>query len=268
MMNIINLTITPLSGISLKQNSKRTLSVLTLLVLLLAIGAMVSIAVAQPTTAEATKPTFAFNGAYVTYKVTYVDRGTTTTGTTTVTISNVDTNRQEFAVSTTYSDSFLALPGMQNEQSTGTYSTPSFPALSTSQLQWLKNARDGDMMNDFGGNVKIKQSVSVPAGTFNTNEILISSSSGLYFELNSGILVKAVTDNFNNQPGIATLELQSTNIPISASSNQLMIIIIVVVVVVVVIIVLSLLLVRRKRSRKKITPVSTTMPFPPPPPTV
>jgi hypothetical protein len=269
-MKVTDLKVTSLNGVNLKNNSRRTFSILALLVLLLAMGAMVSIAAAQPPTTEASKPAFAFNGAYVTYKVTYVDRGTTTTGTATSTISNLDTNRQEFAVSTTYSASFLALPGFQNEQSTGTYSTTSFPALSTSQLQWLKNARDGDIMNDFGGNVKTKQSVSVQAGTFNTNEIVISSSSSLYFELNSGIIVKAITDNFGDQPGTATLELQSTNISTGSSNGTsylLMIIIVVIVVIVVVVVVLSLLLLRRKRSHKKVTPTSTAMQFPPPPPT-
>jgi LPXTG-motif cell wall-anchored protein len=148
-------------------------------------------------------------------------------------ISAVDGTSQSFQVSVNYGGAYSSL----SSTSAGSFSSPSpFPAVSQSDLAFLNK---GEAPPDFAGaTVTTGQSVSLPAGTFTTDEISLQGGGTMWVDSKSGLIIKSegVTGLLGNLPAFTgtTFELQKTNIATSSSSNNLFLTIIAIVAILVV----------------------------------
>lgn len=112
-------------------------------------------------------PPYMFDGAYANYQIVYTAAGNSASIPLSYTISNVDNSSQTFTFATNYGGAFsvLSMTGL-----TGTFGNPSsFPAVNAEDLSVLNQ---GNVPSDMQGATVTKDvSISVPAGTFNTDEI-------------------------------------------------------------------------------------------------
>ena len=207
-------------------------------------------------------PGYAFNGAYATYQISYAYSGFNYGGITvnggslnggvTFKVSNVEAAAQTINVTTSYSG-YLAELNMVTDNVSASFSDPSpFPAESQSDLQMLNQGQvPPDMV---GATVKTGVSVSVPAGSFKTDEITNTNADTVcWVETSSGLIVKQTGAFFDLPSG--TMELQSTNIA-TAKSFPFIIVIAIVVAAILIAGVASLLVLRRRKLKESAVAVA------------
>jgi len=244
------------SGCIMKK-SKRTLLILILILLTAFYTSGMTVR------GQTQTPLYAFNGAYAVYNITFVYNSTSIAGTVSFNITNVDVATQTFNVSTSYSGftgSLSALNTYTPSTASATFNNPSpFLAVNQSDLQMLNKGQTPPDMA--GGTVTTGVSLSVPAGTFKTDEVAISGNTS-WIQASSGLLIKE-TGSFQGFSSV-TLVLQSTNI----LRSVLLGIVIIVAIIVVVVAVIFLMFRRRKlKKRTRIPPPPQAAPqYPSPPP--
>ena len=173
-----------------------------------------------------TKPPFAFNGAYANYQITYSIAGNSASIPVSYVINNVDDSSQTFTFAQNFG-SYLSVLSLSSV--TGNFYNPSpFPVVATQDLNMLNQ---GNIPQDMQGATVVKDvSISVPAGTFTTDEITLYGSTR-WIDENSGLIVQqsgsflgAVAPSLLS----GSMQLEKTNIPTSGSpfGNMLYLIII------------------------------------------
>jgi hypothetical protein len=153
-------------------------------------------------------PPYAFNGAYARYSV----NGTSFTGVLSFNITNVDATAKTFNVSIGYTGPKSSFHGPKSSVSASFSNPRPFPVINQSSLQMLNRGQSAP-----GGTVKTDVSVSVPAGTFSTDEVTTSNST-MWIEVNSGLVIKE-TGSLQGFNSTTTMALQSTNIPMVAPTT-------------------------------------------------
>ncbi|MCL4447555.1 MAG: hypothetical protein M1556_04595 [Candidatus Thermoplasmatota archaeon] len=192
-------------------------------------------------------PTYAFDGAYANYDMSFTYAGYTESIPIDFSVTNVNTANQSFTINETYGGSYSMLSGIYQ----ATFANPApFPAVSSSDLKTLDQ---GNIPPDYsGGTVLTHQSINVPAGTFTTDEITYNGVT-MWVDSTTGLLVKESGASFSFFTG--DLELQSTNVKGTNSSTlSLLYIIIPIVVVVVIVLAVVLLIARRRRTKPVVSP--------------
>ena len=136
-------------------------------------------------------PLWAFNGAFATYETTIEGSNLNIGLTITMTIDNVNVQGKicDFAISNNGSISSLSF----SERSVP-FNQPTLFAIGVSDLAKLNN---GQAFQDYSGSAQIipKVVISVPSGTYLTDEVIITGSSvangSMWMDMYSGLMVKA-----------------------------------------------------------------------------
>jgi len=156
---------------------------------------------------------FAFNGAYASYQTTVETARGTVSGLVNYTISGVNVMDQRLNVTMSFSNIFNQ---SVSSNVVSFYDLQPFPALNQMNLQ---SADQGQTSGDLGyGKVNTGVKVTVPAGTFTTDEVSIPNGAPvvdvngvMWVEMSSGLIVKQAGSIRGYQNVV--MELQSTNIP-------------------------------------------------------
>jgi Short C-terminal domain len=178
--------------------------------------------VPPPPALDLTTPVYAFNGAYAAYRV----QSRVTSVPFTENISYVDPVRRTYRFSTVVGGAFAhALHGEI------TSFGERFSALSRAEVDSIRQGSTPQGFPEAILAARHNVTVSVPAGTFRTEQITLKSGS-MWLDSGSGVLVRIagrdlVRNVFGEVPGVddpnAIAELVKTNVPMSAaySSNVL-----------------------------------------------
>jgi len=162
-----------------------------------------------------TKPPYVFNGAYANYQITYSIAGNSVSIPVSYIINNVDESSQTFTFAQNFG-SYLSMLSLSSV--TGTFSNPSlFPAVSVSDLNMLN--QDNAPQDMQGATVTKDVTVSVPAGTFTTDEITLNGGSK-WVDTSSGLIIQQSGSFLGSvYPSLlsASMQLEKTNVPTNAS---------------------------------------------------
>jgi hypothetical protein len=206
---------------------------------------------------SSSEPVWAFKGAYATYQISLSYQGGSIggisvpsgsiTSTVNYTIAGLNTQSQTFEFSATYSGYFAALSS-SNLQASFLNPLP-FPVVSSADLSALNSGKTPADLSTVS--VATGVSVEVPAGTFNTDEVSLSTGGTIWVDSSSGLIVQATGSFLGYPPGSngATIELESTNIPTSGSGSTLWLYAAVIVAVIIVAAAGGFFVLRRRRSR-------------------
>jgi hypothetical protein len=143
----------------------------------------------SPTASSQTStPNWAFNGAFAIYETTINNSGTITPVQINYTISNVNLQYQTYDLSTNYNGSFANQSSSNIHQSL--QQSTGFPAIKASDLALLNKGQKPPNSNLQNAQVNTGVAVTLPGGDFTTDEIIISSNSTMWIDMNSGLIVK------------------------------------------------------------------------------
>lgn len=161
------------------------------------------------------EPPYVFNGAYANYQIIYTVAGNSVSIPLSYIINSVDNSSQTFTFAANYGGSLSVL---SMTSLTGTFGNPSlFPAVNAEDLSILNQ---GNVPSDMQGATVTKDvSISVPAGTFNTDEIT-SNGASKWVDTSSGLVIQQSGSFLGaSMPSLmsSSMQLAKTNIPTNSS---------------------------------------------------
>lgn len=213
----------------------------------------------SPTTAPT--PVWGFNGAYAVYSNSVSANGYSVgAGSVNYTIYDVNAEAQTFRVSTSTSSQF---GGLGTSSSQASFLSPSpFPAVTAADLGAL-NA--GSVPSDLSAvGVTTGVTLKVPAGTYTTDEVSLSSGETMWVDSYSGLIVQITTSSPSNpSSGEATSALSSTNIPSGGTGLSITTYTEIAGVVIVVVVLGGLFALRRRKGKTTTAPPTPTPPITP-----
>jgi hypothetical protein len=209
------------------------------------------------TTISDSIPVWAFEGAYATYRIAINSETSLKllplpdkiNLDITFTVNNVNTVERSFS----FSANLVGLGGFQDfappTNTEGSFDSPqSFPLVGASDLEGLS---EGRLPEDISGySLKSDISINVLAGTFQAYKVTEPGGGSMYIDMKSGLILKADPQTnllLNLGLGTMTLELLTTNIPMSEPAHNNMIIYIAISAAIVIAGIVGYLLMRRRR---------------------